>query len=152
MSDEKKPPTPHIETAPPSPDVELGGGDSALPGTHKGGFQRLPTAPVDVPPTDAGPSEDLEGLPDAEWVEPEPSRHSMSGWALGLAIIALGASFFVGWTFPLGIAGVIVSILALRRPWDSSVVAGWALALSIVSILYSAGWLLWVGNQQQLFG
>lgn len=151
MSEEKNPPTPHIETAPASPEVELGVGQTALPGAHKGGFQRLPTAPVDVPPTDVGPGEDPPSLPDAEWAAPEPVRRSMSGWALGLAVIALGASFFVGWTFPLGLAGVIVSIVALRRPWDSSLVAGWALALSILSILYSGGWLLWLANQQHLF-
>lgn len=148
MSDEKNTPAPHIETAPPTPEVELGVGDSALPGEHKGGFQRLPTAPVDVPPTDAGPSEDPEPLPEGEWVARAPMRHSMSGWALGLAVLALGASFFVGWTFPLGLAGVIVAIVALRRPWDSNIVAGWALGLSILSILYSAGWLLWLANAQ----
>lgn len=144
-------PTPHIETSPASPEVEIGAPDASLPGAHKGGFQRLPTAPVDVPETDTGPTEDPEPLPTAEWIEPEPLRHGMSGWALGLAVVALGASFFVGWTVPLGIAGIIVAIIALRRPWDSRVVAGWALALSILSVAYSAGWLLWLADQQHVF-
>jgi len=139
---------PHIETTPATPEIEIGIGDAALPGAHKGGFQRLPTAPVAVPATDLGPSEDLETLPEAQWIEPTPVRHGMSGWALGLAIVALGASFFVGWTFPLGLAGIIVAIIALRRPWDSRFVAGWALALSILSVLYSIGWLLWLGYEQ----
>ncbi|QAY59004.1 hypothetical protein ET475_02675 [Microbacterium protaetiae] len=150
MSDEKEQAAPHIETSPASPEIELGMGDAALPGAHKGGFQRLPTAPVNLPATDVGPSEDLPPLPDAEWVAPVRVRHGMSGWALGLAVMALGASFFVGWTFPLGLAAAIVSIVALRRPWDSRVVAGWALALSILSVLYSAGWLLWLAHQQHL--
>jgi len=157
VNDEKDPPAPHIETAPPSPEVEFGLGrparadDPALPGEHRGGFQRLPTAPVDVTPTDVGPSEDIEPLPDAEWVGTEQVHGTLSAWALGLAVVALAASFFVGWTFPLGIAGVIVSAVALRRPWDSRFMAAWALGLSILSVLYSAGWLVWLAVHEQLF-
>ena len=157
MNDEKDPPAPRIETTAPSPEVELGLGHPAqvdgpaLPGEHRGGFQRLPTAPVDVPATDVGPSEDVEPLPEYEWVGTEQVHGTLSAWALGLAVVALAASFFVGWTFPLGIAGVIVSIVALRRPWDSRFMAVWALGLSILSILYSAGWLVWLAYQEQLF-
>ncbi len=151
---EKTPaPAPRIEKTPASPELEVDPGSAVLPGEHQGGFQRLPTAPLDVPATDAGPDDEPEPLAGAEWTAPAEVHHGgMSGWALGLAVVALGASFFVGWTFPLGIAGAIVAIVALRRPWDSRVVAGWALALSILSVAYSAGWILWLVGQGHVFG
>ena len=74
--------------------------------------------------------------------EPERPRRFLAGWALGFSIVGLAVSLFVGWGFPLGIAGVVAGILALRRPLESRGVAIWAIVLGAVSILYSAGWLV----------
>ncbi len=41
---------------------------------------------------------------------------------------------------------------ALRRPWESRALAVWALCLSVVSLVYSAGWLWWASTQGPLFG
>ncbi len=143
---------PRVDTAPPSPDVDLGVAAPAIPGEHRGGFQRLPTAPLNLPEVDLGPSEEPEPLREVVWAEPEPQpRHVLSGWALAAAVVALAASFFVGWGFPVGIVGVVLSIIALRRPLDSRAVAGWALALSLLSLVYSAGWLLWTASQLSTF-
>ncbi|GAA3763927.1 hypothetical protein GCM10022240_15380 [Microbacterium kribbense] len=134
--------------------IDLGSEPStSLPGEHRGGFGRLPTAPVDVPPTTAGPDEHVDLLADAQWLEPEPARphRGWAGWALGLAIVGLVVSFFVGWGFPLGLVAIVTASVGLRRPLESRVVAGWALALGILSVLYSAGWLLWTANHGGLF-
>jgi hypothetical protein len=140
------------------PEIDLSAAPPAapgLPGEHRGGFQRLPTGPVDVPGVASGPSEEPPlGIP---WSTAEPGaqprqRRGVAGWALGVAIVALAASFVVGWCFPIGIVGVIVAIVALRRPVESRVVAGWALALALLSLLYSAGWLLWVAGQLAAVG
>ena len=44
------------------------------------------------------------------------------------------------------------AIAALRRPWESRSLAVWALCLSLVSVIYSAGWLWWASTQGPLFG
>ncbi|WP_052226237.1 hypothetical protein [Microbacterium mangrovi] len=83
--------------------------------------------------------------PGAEPVEVHPpvaERARLASWALGIAIVGLGVSFFVGWGFPLGLAAIVVAIVALRRPWESRFVAIWALALGVLSVIYSAGWLV----------
>jgi hypothetical protein len=132
-----------ISMSAPSPDVDLGEDAPAIPGEHSGGFHRLPTGPVETT-VDSGPSEEPE--PEVRWLMPEPERRSggsLSGWALTVAILGLIASFFVGWCFAIGIVAVILAIVALRRPVESRVVSGWALALGILSLLYSAGWIIW---------
>ena len=137
---------PSIET--PSADVELAADASPLPGTHRGGFSRLPTAPIGVT-SESAPS--LE--PDVQWASPAPPpSRGLAAWGLGFAIVGLVVSFFVGWGFPLGVAAIVSGILALRRPLESRAVAIWVLAIGMVSIGYSALWLAWAATRANLFG
>lgn len=121
-----------------------------LPGAPHQGFDRLPTAPVPAQ-SQSGPAEDGSGeaaLP--SWMPaPEPVRaqRGYAGWALGVAIVGLLLSLFVGWGLPLGLVAIVTAILALRRPWESRAIAVWALVLGGVSVLYSAGWLLWAASR-----
>jgi hypothetical protein len=39
----------------------------------------------------------------------------------------------------------------VRRPWESRSIAVWALCLSALSLVYSAGWLWWASTQGPLF-
>jgi hypothetical protein len=147
------PPTPAVE--PPSPDVALADEASPLPGAHRGGFLRLPTAPVDVTsqsaPTEPGTD---ERAVTAQWLMPptDPPHRGLAAWALASSIAGLVVSLFVGWGFPIGIVGVVTAILALRRPLESRAVAIWALVLGAVSILYSAGWLFYAAAQASIIG
>ena len=128
--------------------------ETALPGAHRGGFTRLPTAPVGsaasgVPSDASAASGHPLGVaePDLEWIMPDPPHRGVSGWALTVAIAGLIGSFFVGWGFPVGLVAIVLSIVALRRPVESRLVSGWALALGILSVLYSVGWLLFAAHQ-----
>ncbi|MFD1494522.1 MULTISPECIES: hypothetical protein [Microbacterium] len=137
------PPAPTVEA--PSPDVVAAPVAPRIPGAARTGYTQLPTAPVIL--ATHGPVEG-ESSP---WSPPPPARRAaVAAWALALAIVALGASFFVGWMLPFGLAGFVVAIVALRRPRESRAMAVWALVLSLVSIAYSAGWLLWVIPQLPL--
>lgn len=71
---------------------------------------------------------------------------------LGFAIVGLIASFVVGWAFPLGIVGLVCGVRSLRRGTESRAVAVWAIALAVLSVLYSVGWLVWAAFQAGLFG
>ncbi|MFH8252079.1 hypothetical protein ACH3VR_17070 [Microbacterium sp. B2969] len=134
---------PSATTQPPSPDVAEVSSESVLPGAHRGGFSRLPTAPVEIT-TQSAPAEPESEPIDIRWAMPTPEapRRGVGGWALLFSILGLVVSLFVGWGFPLGIAGIVAGIMALRRPLESRAVAVWAIALGALSILYSAGWLL----------
>ena len=70
----------------------------------------------------------------------------------GVAFERLNVSFLVGWGFFIGLVGAGLAIAALRRPWESRPLAVWALCLSTLSVLYSAGWLWWASTQGPLFG
>lgn len=116
-----------------------------LPGGHRGGFQRLPTAPVGI--TSQSAPDDPDGdhtVQLVQWAMPEPARPRgfLAGWALAFSIVGLAVSLFVGWGFPLGFGGMVAGMLSLRRPLESRGVAIWAIVLGAVSVLYSAGWLL----------
>lgn len=132
----------------PSPDVELASEASPLPGVHRGGFLRLPTAPIAVTvqtaPAEPGTDEE-DPVPTAQWLMPaaDVPHRGLAGWALAFSLGGLIVSLFVGWGFPIGIVGVVSAILALRRPLESRAVAVWALVIGVFSILYSAGWLLY---------
>ncbi|MCM3503462.1 hypothetical protein M3667_16450 [Microbacterium sp. P26] len=76
-----------------------------------------------------------------------PAPPSLAPWALAAAILALVASFFTGWLLPLGAVAVILSTVSLRRPHDSTRVGVWSLCLSLLSIVFSAGWLIWGFSQ-----
>lgn len=132
----------------PSPDVELASEASPLPGVHRGGFLRLPTAPIAVTvqtaPAEPGTDEE-DPVPTAQWLMPaaDVPHRGLAGWALAFSLGGLIVSLFVGWGFPIGLVGVVSAILALRRPLESRAVAVWALVIGVFSILYSAGWLLY---------
>ncbi len=125
--------------------------DSVLPGAHRGGFSRLPTGPVGIT-MESAPAEPGTETLDVRWAMPEPAapQRGISGWALAFSILGLAVSLFVGWGFPLGVAGIVAGILALRRPVESRAVAVWAIALGALSILYSAGWLLFAASSAGL--
>lgn len=76
-----------------------------------------------------------------------PPPPPLAPWGLALSILALLAALFTGWLLPLGVVAVVVSVLSLRRPLDSRRVAGWALALSVLSLAFSVGWLVWGFSQ-----
>lgn len=143
---------PEPNTTPPSPDLGAVEAESVLPGGHRGGFQRLPTGPIGV--TSQSAPRDPDGAPVPQWAMPEPAapQRGLSAWALGFSIVGLVVSLFVGWGFPLGLAGIVAGILALRRPIESRAVAVWAIVLGGVSILYSAGWLLLAAARADLLG
>ncbi|MCR2764176.1 hypothetical protein NQ152_11750 [Microbacterium sp. zg.B48] len=145
-----QPASPRAAVEPPSPDVAPVQAESALPGTHRGGFERWPTAPVGVTPIVTAPDLDAPVL----WAEAEPAVPSrgMAAWALGIAIVAFVVSMFVGWGIPLGVAAIVTAIIALRRPIESRAVGVWALVLGVVSLLYSAGWLLFAATRMGMFG
>lgn len=136
---------------PPSPDVVAADEASALPGVHRGGYLRLPTAPIAVTnqSAPAEPGTDDAETPVAQWLmpAPEPQHRGLAAWALVFSIGGLLVSLFVGWGFPIGLVGVVSAILALRRPLESRAVAVWALVIGVVSILYSAGWLLFAAGR-----
>ena len=137
-----------------SPDVDLAQDASPLPGAHRGGFQRLPTAPVDITVETAPAEPGGEFHPeDTSWTATDSAFHrGLAGWALAFAIVGLIVSMFVGWGFPIGLVAVVSAIIALRRPLESRPVAVWAIVLGTLSILYSAGWLLFAAMQAHLIG
>jgi len=146
---------PALPVVPPSSsDLAPAGSEPGLPGVHRGGFARLPTAPIGIAAPVVQPDTDSATLPAAQWIlpaEPAPQR-GLAAWALVFSIAGLAFSLFVGWAFPIGLVGVVTAILAMRRPLESRAVATWALLLGIVSVLYSAGWLLWAASRADLLG
>lgn len=153
MTDPSRGHGPAVE--PPSPDVVAAREAAAMPGSHRGGFQRLPTAPLNVTtqsaPAEPGTPEDAATTAGWRMPDADPSR-GLAGWALAFSIGGLIMSLFVGWGFPVGLVGVVTAIVALRRPVESRAAATWALVLGLVSILYSAGWLLWAASLANLLG
>ncbi|MFD4959500.1 hypothetical protein [Microbacterium sp. NPDC058389] len=147
------PAAPQVEPA--SPDIDIVPASSMLPGSHRGGFFRLPTAPVAVT-VQSAPTEPAGDLTpaSAQWLAAdEPQIHKgLAGWALAFAIIGLVVSLFVGWGFPIGLVAVVSALFALRRPLESRAVAVWAIVIGAMSILYSAGWLLYAALRANLFG
>lgn len=140
------PAAPDVATDVPSPDVAAAA-TAALPGEHRGGFHREFTEPVPITATTRT---------EPEWTSesaspPAPLPRS-APWALTFGILGLIVSFLVGWGFLIGLVGVGLSVAALRRPWESRPLAVWALCLSVVSVIYSAGWLWWASTQGPLFG
>lgn len=133
---------------PASPDVAPVEAESALPGRHRGGFERWPTAPIGVPPISTAPDLDapLQWAP----IEPAGPSRGMAAWALGFAIVALVVAMFVGWGFPIGLVAIVTAIIALRRPLESRAMAVWALVLGAVSLGYSAGWLIFAATRTDL--
>jgi hypothetical protein len=133
---------------PASPDVVVPSSTAGLPGAHRGGFATPPTAPVElaqlVPveaPREFVPTTGTATLPVATSASWNPGTY-----ALLFAITGLTASFVVGWLFPLAIIGVVFAVIALRRPSQRRRGA-WALALALLALIYSAGWLVYAAFQ-----
>ncbi len=131
----------------PGEDVDLAVDVTALPGEHRGGYSRAMTAPVDVPVPVTEPVR-IDTVAAAE--SSPPLR--LAPWALLFGVLGLAVSLVVGWGFLIGILGFGLAVVALRRPGESLGMAAWALCLSLVSLLYSAGWLWWASTQGPLFG
>lgn len=83
---------------------------------------------------------------DVQWAAPEPVRKGIGGSALAFALAALGGSFVVAWMFPLGLFALVLGIIAVRRPAESTRLGWWAVGLSLLSLVYSAGWAWWIGR------
>ncbi|MDQ1074260.1 MULTISPECIES: hypothetical protein [Microbacterium] len=82
------------------------------------------------------------------YVPPAPRPPpSLAPWALLLAIASLASSFFWGWLLPLSAVAAIVATMSLRRAHDGRRAATWALVLSLLSAVFSAGWLVWGFSQ-----
>lgn len=143
----------------PTPEVVRPAGAARLPGVPREGYTKLPTGPVGIEPVVvSGP--ELDRPPrESEW---EPTGTAaipviadetrLAPWALMAAIVALIASFFVGWGIPIAIVAVIASIMSLRRPVESRAIARWALVLGLCATVYSLGWLVWAGMQFERLG
>ncbi|MDL5352391.1 hypothetical protein [Microbacterium sp. zg-YB36] len=155
MNDEREdaatPGEPGVPPAPPAtligaptPDVAPADETLRLPGEHRGGFSRLPTAPVQLTRAETA------SVP-TTWIEPQRPTVGLAGWALGFSILGLAIACVVGWGFPIGVGSAITAIVALRRPLENRAVAVWALVLGILSVLYSAGWLYWAAQQANIF-
>ncbi|WP_200847193.1 hypothetical protein [Microbacterium sp. 18062] len=128
----------HVEVA--SPDVAAPAAEATLPGAHRGGFTRPPTAPVEIT------EERLELVSVTGAVLTPPPMLRPANFAaigLGFAVVGLIASLVVGVAFPIGVTAVALGILSLRRPFESRQIAVWTIVLGAVSVVYSAGWLVW---------
>lgn len=155
IPDAKGPSTPAARIERPSDEVEHPAGAARLPGARRDGYTKLPTGPVGIEPVVvSGP--DIDAPHETEW---EPSAGTdpiddtrLAPWALLAAIVALGASFFVGWGIPVGVVAVIAAIMSLRRPVESRAIARWALVLGLCATVYSLGWLVWAGMQFEKLG
>lgn len=139
----------------PSDEVERPAGNARLPGARRDAYTKLPTGPVAVEPVLAtGP--DIDAAAGTGW-EPTAGVSTvddtrLAPWALLAAIVALGASFFVGWGIPVAIVAVIAAVMSLRRPTESRAIARWALVLGLCATMYSAVWLIWAGMQFERLG
>ncbi|MCT1477858.1 hypothetical protein [Microbacterium sp. p3-SID336] len=150
---ERPAPQARVERA--SGQVERPAGAARLPGAPREGYTKLPTGPVGIEPVVVtGPDLDHDGV--REW-EPSEERAPvddtrLAPWALLAAIVALGASFFVGWGIPVAVVAVIAAIMSLRRPVENRAMARWALALGLLATVYSLAWLVWAGMQFEKLG
>nr|WP_314844834.1 hypothetical protein [uncultured Microbacterium sp.] len=165
-------PPPRVER--PTDEVERPAGSATVPGARRDGYTRLPTAPVSVgsaapaasggDPALAERDTEYRAERDTEYrverpVEWQPASEETSvdqtrlaPWALMSAIVALCASFFVGWGVPIAVVSVIAAIMSLRRPVESRAIANWALVLGLCATVYSLGWLVWAGMQFERLG
>jgi len=127
--------------------------NTPLPGAHRGGFTRAFTGPVGITiesaPIQPGSEDGIDYTP-AEYVVPPP-KHIYASWALAFAIVGLAMALFIGWGFPLGVAAIVAAVIGLRRRENRSLCL-WAIVLAGVSLVYSAGWLVWDATRPVLLG
>ncbi|MEW1961089.1 hypothetical protein AB0269_01345 [Microbacterium sp. NPDC077644] len=140
----------------PSPDVEQPADRTSVPGARRSEYTRMPTGPVGIEPVVASGPADTAGMPAVQWApadEPVVEDNSrLAPWALVAAIVALVASWFVGWGIPLAVIAVIAAIMSLRRPVESRAIATWALVLGLAATIFSLGWLIWAAMQFEQIG
>lgn len=130
-------------------------GSVRLPGARRAGYTQLPTGPVGIERVVASGPE-IDTPHGVEWVASTDTAPldgtRLAPWALVAAIVALGASFFVGWGIPVAVIAVIAAIMSLRRPVESRAIARWALVLGLCATVYSLGWLVWAVMQFDMLG
>ncbi|WP_460774500.1 hypothetical protein [Microbacterium sp. GXF7504] len=132
---------------PASPDVVVPGESVALPGAHRGGFTTPPTAPVDIAlPQPVEPAEFVPTAGTATIPVTTSATWNPGPYALLFAITALAVSLIVGWLFPLGVVAIVFAVIALRRKGQRRMGA-WALGLALLSLAYSAIWLVYAAGQ-----
>lgn len=145
----------HPEVRPEAAEVsasESGAADTHEPSPDDVVLQgHLEEITVEVPhlaPEDEGDTSAASvARPQLEWAEPEPVRKGLGGSALSFGIAALCGSCFVGWLFPVAVLAIVIGVLAIRRPLESSRLGIWAIGLALLSLVYSAGWIWWTGVQ-----
>ncbi|MCC4908007.1 hypothetical protein [Microbacterium sp. cx-59] len=151
-----RPPAPPVPTSveAPSTDVETPVAEAVLPGTHRGGFTRPPTAPLALasfganePRIEFVPATGTSVAPVAA-VRPA----NLAAIGLGFAVVGLIASFVVGLALPIALAGLVLGALSLRRRAESRQMAIWAIALGALAVIYSAGWLVWAAYRAGWWG
>lgn len=146
-------PAPRVEN--PSPESLRSAGSTRIPGARREEYTRM-TGPIGMDlTTSSGPSE-TGGMPAMKWdprsFEPAEDNARLAPWALLAAIVALVASWFVGWGIPLAIIAVAAAIMSLRRPVESRAIAIWALVLGSAATVFSLGWLIWAATQFEQIG
>jgi hypothetical protein len=145
---------PRVE--PPHPEVEQPADRARVPGALRDEYTKMPTGPVGTDPLGARGPADTAGMPAAQWAPhddvPVDDNSRLAPWALVAAIVALIASWFVGWGIPLAIIAVVAAIMSLRRPVESRAIATWALVLGLAATIFSLGWLIWAAMQLERMG
>ncbi|MGL3149438.1 hypothetical protein ACSS7Z_03685 [Microbacterium sp. A82] len=140
----------------PSSEVERPAGTARMPGAPREGYTTLPTGPVGIEPVVASGPADTAGMPAVQWAPNDAvvsdDNARLAPWALVAAIVALVASWFVGWGIPLAIVAVVAAIMSLRRPVENRAIARWALVLGIAATIFSLGWLIWAAMQFETLG
>lgn len=140
----------------PSSEVERPAGTARMPGAPREGYTKMPTGPVGIEPVVASGPADTAGMPAVQWAPYEAAisddNTRLAPWALVAAVVALVASWFVGWGIPLAIVAVVAAIMSLRRPVESRAIARWALVLGLAATIFSLGWLIWAAMQFEKLG
>ena len=114
-----------------------------IPGDTRRPLTRFPTDQIEVQSfVETGPELDAP-IVGGEFAPGPLVKGTFAPWALALSILALAASFFVGWGIPIALLAVGFAFAALRRPIESRALAGWALVLGLLATVYSLGWLIW---------
>lgn len=146
---EPRPVVARVESA--SDDVIVPTRAADLPGTHRGGFTRPPTAPVDVR-EQLAQHEELPATTATLRTTDAASPANFATLSLGFAVVALIVAIVVGWGFPIGVGAVTLGVMSLRGRVESRPIAAWGVALGALSLVYSAGWLMYAGIQSGWIG
>lgn len=134
------------------PDLVTPDPSARIAGDLRRPLNRFPTDPIGVV-SDAPGLADSGEVADAWAPTPAPaSRPRLAGWALGVAIVALVGSWFVGWGIPVALIAVGMAVTALRRPAEPHTIAVWALMLGVCATAFSLGWLIWAAMALEKLG